>query len=207
MPILPINTLPTSIAGGGPNVVTSGLSALGLLPPQWGIFNQAGRSVISFDTVKNFDYRRDWNISDYPLERGAFESYNKVQTPFVARIGLSTGGSFAARQAFLQSIQAIEDDLNLYDVVTPEVTYQSVNISHVDYHRADGLYGIITVNIFLTEIRVTTQAELSTQAPSGATGTHVGQVQTDAPTAAQTGQAAGGGVISAPAGPLGGGGV
>jgi len=181
MPLIPINTLPTSLLGGGPNIVTQGLVGIGLLPPEWGVFSQDGAPVLSFDTVLAFDYRRDWNVADYPVERGAFESYDKVQTPFTTRLTLATGGSFAARQHFLETLQAIEDDLNLYDVVTPEVTYTRTNIVHVDYRRADAKYGTIIVNVFLQEIRETVTERVGTNAqePSGSATQNGGQVQTD----------------------------
>lgn len=201
LPILPINTLPTSLLGGGPNLLSGGLVALGLLPPQWGIFSaKGGRSVVSFDTVMNFDYRRDWNMAKFPLERGAFESYDKVQTPFVVRLMMSTGSSFAARQKFIQSIRAIEDDMKLYDVITPEETLYNCNVEHVDYHRGDGLAGIVSVSVFLQQINVSTQATLSSSSPSGSAIQNGGQVQaTTIPTQSESlGQVQGGQQITNP---------
>lgn len=178
MPLLPINTLPTSLAGGGPNIVTQGLIGLGLLPPEWGIFSRGGSSVIAFDTVVAFDYRRDWAIADYPLEKGAFESYDKVQTPFSARISMATGGSFSARKRFIRSLQSIENDLKKYDVITPEVTYTNVNIMHVDYRRADAKPGIIVINVYLQEIReIVTESVNVAKQPGGASPVNGGQVQ------------------------------
>lgn len=176
----------TDLSGGGPNLLTADLVQLGLIAPQWGIFDKSGRSVVTADSVLNVEYKQDWRISDYPLEQGAFESYNKVNTPFDARVTFVTGGSFANRQAMLASIAAIAGDLKLYSVVTPEATYPSVNINHYDYSRAEGAIGLIKVGVWVTQINISTGSTLSnTQQPSGAAPANQGQVQPEAPNAAQ----------------------
>lgn len=154
--------------------------------PQWGIF-QDSVAVVAADSVVSFDFKQDWSIADYPVEQGAFETYDKVETPFGVRIRFATGGSDDRRQAFLDSIAAIAGDFELYDVVTPEVVYTSVNISHYDYHRrANQGNGLITVDVWLTEIRETAVTAFSnTKRPSGAEGQNGGTVQTAPPTTNQ----------------------
>src|SRR6185437_3575362 len=56
--------------------------------PQWGIF-QNGTPVVIADAITNFGYRQDWAVADYPVERGGFESYDKVITPEVVYIGVN----------------------------------------------------------------------------------------------------------------------
>lgn len=125
----------------------------------WGIFTSDGAPVIVADNVLSFEFKKDWNVSDYPLEKGAFESYNKVQLPYEASIMFSTGGSLAARRAFLQSIQAIAGNLKLYSVVTPEFTYPKANIVHYDYARSDGRAGLLKAEVKVREIRNDARAE------------------------------------------------
>lgn len=155
-------------------------------PPQWGIFKD-GQAVITPDTVVSFDYRQDWLISDYPLEEGAFESYDKVNTPFDARVRMATGGSLEARQEFLNALEAISSTLDLYDVATPEKIYTSVNVGHVDYSRAstNGV-GILNADIWLRQIRVTATVQFTnTKSPGAASSQNGGTVQTQPATAAQ----------------------
>lgn len=136
--------------------------------PQWGIFKD-GKSVIKADNVLSFEYKRDWTISDYPIEEGGFESYDKVQLPFDARVRFSAGGSLDTRQALIDSIEAIAGDLLLYDVVTPEKTYQSVNVVHYDLHRkSDDGVGLLKIDVYLEEVRNTAQAAFSTAAAAPA---------------------------------------
>jgi len=186
MPI-PFNNVVSDLINGGlqNNALTQGLSALGILPPTWGIFGRNGQVIITADTVVSLDFRKDWTVADYPLEQGAFASYDKVENPSETRIGFWSGGSLANRQALLRSIKAVAGNLNLYDVVTPEETFTNMNITHYDYRRVDAGAGYVSVVVWLQQIRVTVEAQLSTSEPNGATTTNDGQVQPTAPTAPQ----------------------
>lgn len=180
---LPFNNVVSDLINGGlrNNAVTQGLSALGILPPTWGIFGRNGRVVVTADTVISLDFRKDWTVADYPLEQGAFASYDKVENPSETRVGFWSGGSLANRQALLRSIKAIAGDLNLYDVVTPEETFTNMNITHYDYRRVDAGAGYVSVVVWLQQIRVTVEASLTTAQPNGASTTNDGQVQPTAP--------------------------
>jgi hypothetical protein len=163
---------------------------------QWGIYTTGGSPAVTFDNVLSVEQKKDYSVADYPLEQGAFESYNKVELPGEYRVMFSSGGSFANRQALLDSIQAIQGDLKTYAVVTPEKTFPKANITHVDWNRRDGRAGLIKVEIHLIEIRNTVSASLGGSNPTGtnpnatpisdptdpasASGIMGGQVQTDA---------------------------
>lgn len=155
--------------------------------PQWGIF-QDGVAVIEADNVLSFEYKQEWSVSDYPVETGGFQSYDKVSRPFDAKLRFSCGGSEDARIEFLQSISDVASTTDLYDVVTPEQTYESANITHYDYRRTstNGV-GLLIIDIWLVEIREATSAEFSnTQAASGSGTQNDGTVQTTTPTNGQT---------------------
>ena len=130
--------------------------------PQWGIFS-GGAPVVSADTVVEFSYKEEYVVADYPIETGAFVSYDKVYQPFDVRVRYVAGGSDANRQALLQSIEAIVGDLNLYDVVSPEAVYTNANVVHFDYRRtsSNGVK-LLAVDVWLREVRIA-----GTSAPSG----------------------------------------
>jgi hypothetical protein len=131
------------------------------LDEQWGIFLN-GAPVVQADCVVSFAYKQDWAIADYPVEQGGFESYDKVERPFDVRVKYSAGGDDANRQALLDSIAAIADDLNFYDVATPETTYSSANVQHYDYARTNNNgVGLLTVDVWLLEVRQTGTASTS----------------------------------------------
>lgn len=165
----------------------------GLFPrPAWGLYKN-GVAVIKADSVVSVEIKKEWRLADYPQEAGAFQTYNKVTTPFDARIRLTKGGSDSVLNEFLESVDAAAKSLELYDVVMSGKTYQGANISHYDFKRtAISGAGLITVDIWLTEIRVTATAKFSnTAAPSGAQSVNGGTVQAQVPTGAQASSVAG----------------
>lgn len=149
----------------------------GIFPQRWGIFLD-GEPVVLADNVLTLEFRQDWRLATYPQEGGAFATYNKVAMPFEAKLRFSTGGSLTDRQAFLESIKAIAPDTELYDVVTPEQIYQSCNVSHIDLRRAHDNAGLISVDVWMEEIRIAGAATFSkTKSPGAAGDVNNGLVQ------------------------------
>lgn len=138
--------------------------------PQWGLYRN-GAPVVACDTVLAFDHKADWSVADYPVEKGRFESFNKVQIPYDVRLVFLAGGSEASRSALLSSLQAIAGDLNIYDAVTPETVYPRVNVIHLDYRRSrEAGVGMLAVNVFCQEVRAAT-ASASDPSATGQVGT------------------------------------
>jgi hypothetical protein len=157
--------------------------------PKWGIYNKAGVRILTPDSVISFSFLNEYRISDYPVELGGFESYNKVATPFDARLVFTKGGTVADRKSFLDLLDAIIISLELFDVVTPEKAYINANIIRYDYERASRSgVSLLSVAIFLREIRAAAQTTLSssrqpfanTQAPSGCDSVTTGAQQPQA---------------------------
>jgi len=146
--------------------------------PRWGIY-KGGQPVAVTDSVIRVDYTQDTRISTHPVEQGGFAAYNKVGTPYDARVRLVKGGTEAERKAFLDAIEQATASLDLYDVVTPEKTYTSANIQRHQYTRsAQSGVSLIAVDITLTEIRQTAQTAFSrTKAADGQDPVKVGTVQ------------------------------
>lgn len=158
-------------------------------PQQWGVYAN-GVPVLVFDSFLGIEFRQDWNVSDFVLESGGFESYDKVDSPYDVRVTFATGGSVQNRTDMLTSIDAIAGDLNFYSVVTPEKTYDSVNVERFDYKRTgQSGAGLLVINMELIEIRVAPQDAGSItdpQNPEGTTPVNGGQVQATDATSAQT---------------------
>lgn len=136
--------------------------------PRWGIF-KGGAAVAQADSVLTFEYRQDSHIAQYPQEKGAFQSYNKVATPYDARVQMTRGGTEDDRAAFLGAIETAARSLDLFDVVTPERVYSSANIQRFDYRRTSrGGVGLLTVELWLIEIRATATAKFTSTATDAA---------------------------------------
>lgn len=145
-----------------------------------GIYDKSGVNVLQPDNIAAIGYSGEYRISDYPLEQGQFETYNKVALPFQSRVALTKGGTLSERQGFLSRIEEIRGNLTLYNVVTPERVYMDVNIERVTLDRtASNGAGLLNVELVLREIRQTTAvAFTSSQTPSGADVVNNGSVQT-----------------------------
>ena len=144
-----------------PPLLTADMPGLGFSagPEQWGIFTQSGQPLIAVDSTDSVEYARDYRVSDYPQEQGAFQSYNKVQVPFQAKVGFLIA---ATRTDFLNAIEQACASLQLVAVVTPEISYPSANLTHYSYRR-DGQGGrrLIRVDVWCEEIRFSGGAALA----------------------------------------------
>ncbi len=152
---------------------------------RWGIF-LGGRQAFEYNSVVDFDYKQDWPISDYPVEEGAFLSYNKVQLPWDVRLRVTSGGSESERQNLINAVEAAANTLNRYELVTPEKVYPSACITHCDYKRTNlNGAGLILMDIWFLQIRVTSTATFTnTKAPGAAGQQNTGSVAPQAPSAA-----------------------
>lgn len=139
-------------------------------PAQWGIFLN-GSPVVVADNVTSFAYKQDWAIADFPLEQGAFQSYDKVIIPFDVRIRFTAGGNAANRQALLDSVANIAPGTTIYSAVMPEMTYPSITVSHVDFTRTsvNGV-GLLAIDVWCLNVIVSAGSNdfQSTATPSGA---------------------------------------
>ncbi len=139
--------------------------------PVWGLFTEDGAQVVEQDSVLSFEYKNDWSLSTFPQEEGAFSTYNKVNSPYDARIRLTKGGTEAERTEFLTALQQAADSLDLYSIVTPEITYLRANIQHIDYQRTNtNGANLLVVDVWLLEIRSENSISKFTVTPSQNTG-------------------------------------
>lgn len=143
----------------------------------WGIYHQDGSgAVVEWDSVHHVEYARDYNISDYPQEEGSFESYNKVQQPYQAKVGFLIAKT---RKDFLNSFEAIAATLAEVIVITPDIAYDSANITHYNYRR-DERSGVsmILVEVWVQQVRITGGQQVSSTASQGTSsgGTNISQI-------------------------------
>lgn len=135
--------------------------------PRWGIFGSTGAVVLAADAVLSVEYTHDYKVSDYPQEKGAFQSYNKLQVPYQHKITFAVARD---RAGFLTAVETAVGSLELYTVTTPEKSYPSVNLTHVGYRRVQN-NGASTflVDVWTEEIRIIGSASFSnTRSTNGA---------------------------------------
>lgn len=151
-----------------------------LAASQWGIFDEGFSDVLKPDSIAAVGINGEHRIADYPIEKGQFESYNKVKVPSEYRVILTKGGPLSERVAFLTKLEQLSDDLNLYNVVTPERLYQNVNIVRVSQDRnAQNGATLLTVEVGLREIRQAAAAAFTnTRSAASANPSDRGSVRT-----------------------------
>ncbi len=143
--IPPLKINPTVAAAAGTLAAPLINNLLDKAKRGWGVFlmtDLSGKDVISPDSYLSVDFHNESNVPMYPIEQGAFDSYNKVSTPMIvtvkvakgAKMGLLTGGA-SDLSSFLATLKSIQDDKNLYAVVTPEETFKNLNLRAYSYKR------------------------------------------------------------------------
>jgi hypothetical protein len=164
-----------------------GILSLFQSKPVWGLF-KGGTLVAEPTTLAEIGMRGEARISDFPVERGSFASYNKVQQPDVHRILMIKSGTLAERMAFLAAIDQAKKSLDLYTILTPDVSYTDVNIETYEYRRtsSDGA-GMLKVDLTIREVRqvtlqyTTTNNASDVKNPASATPVPTGKTQPKKP--------------------------
>lgn len=125
--------------------------------PQWGIFSD-GKPVLKPDSVASEEVRREWQVSQAPVEQGGFQTYNKVALPIEIRVRMTKGGTDTERAEFLAAVDAIASGTGTYDVVAPDGTYTGMAFNRYGFRRSghSGV-GLLTVETGLIEIRTVGQ--------------------------------------------------
>lgn len=171
---------------------------------KWGIYDSTNTSIATAAHVLSVDYEVGYAVPNAPLTDGSFASYNKVKRPYNARVTLVCDGKESGnnsissmikslvgdgvssdlhvRSDFLNALDRVVQDTNLYSVYTPEKTYLNANIVAYRFRR-DVRQGVtmIVVEIMLQEIRTTGTLWYSTTRESpGAQLVQNGTVQAQA---------------------------
>jgi hypothetical protein len=131
---------------------------LGLIPGSNGLFKSIIDSIIGQGSptlsTNTFEFTAPTKISDFPVERDSFATYNKVVLPAEPTVTLVLGGSATDRTTFLNQIETARKSTDLYSVVTPEVTYLNYAIERYNLvRRADRGATLLSVEITLMEVR------------------------------------------------------
>ena len=140
------------------------------LPPPnlWGVFGLGTTNpVFDVDSCVSLDFDKSNKDSSFPVENGSFANYNKVVEPSTITIRLAVSG--AARLQALETSLLIEvDDINLYNIRTPEYIYiGQYNLEKVKFIRTKekGAYTLFADTTWI-EIRQVAAAYTTVQQPA-----------------------------------------
>lgn len=150
--------------------------------------------VLTSASVHSLELQESYAISSAPQEDGAFTSYNKVKLPTAGAVrlicdGFQTGASLlvealgrsralwdvnarpkAIKTAFLNTLADMASNTKLYQLVTPEKTWNRVNITGYHITRSvEQPHTILFVDVRFVEVRsAKVETQKSTRKPDGA---------------------------------------
>ena len=147
----------------GETPATQGMNQLGSPDTEmWGLYTQGDNPmpVFDVDTCVSFKFADTSKISDFPVENGAFASYNKVIHAFQPKIKVAVGsskdGSISSQdriQTLLGKLYQYVRSTNIYDLYMPEYYYSGVTVEKYDYTRtAIKGRGMLEVEITLMQV-------------------------------------------------------
>lgn len=113
-----------------------------------------GTYALEPDSFVKFDYKVDHKIPNYPIEKGSFQSYNKVTLPYEIKLTVTKSGIFAITP-FLAQIEILLNSTRLISVVTPDHVYTTTSLISFTY-RKEATNGAVLLIAELTfqEVRV-----------------------------------------------------
>ena len=120
----------------------------------WGIVNEYGIPIVLADSVLGMSYDAGASISNMPIEKGSFASYNKVNNPSIATVQLakSSGGTLQ-RGLFLAQIEALLKSTLKFHIISPEYVYMNYQIIGINHSRtAQEGTTLLKVNLDLQEV-------------------------------------------------------
>jgi len=118
------------------------------------VIESIGLGLSSTWSTDSVDYNKETSVSEFPVERGGFAAYNKVEHPATPTVRLCLQGTEAQRTTFLNAIDKATKSLDLYSVVTPEVKYLNYSVERYDYQRrANRGATLLIVSLMLKEVR------------------------------------------------------
>lgn len=154
--------LPFNLFGAPYSIINSDTNQVSLIP----------------DSVVDFEYKEEAKIPIYPMQGGAFQSYNKVQMPFDLRMTVTCSGNGSMRKgAFLNTLTVMLRSTTFYTVKTPNAIYADVNLIHVDYKRESHKGAtLLIVQLWFQFVRDVSRMKNLTASASGASPSSLGSL-------------------------------
>lgn len=113
-------------------------------------------AIASFDSFMSFDFSKENQITEYPIEGGGFVTAMKVTKPSEYEVILVKNGmnlNYTMGQ-FIDDINKFRDGIGLVDVITPFKTYVGCNVYATKYsHLRDKYNNMLVVTLKIKEIQ------------------------------------------------------
>lgn len=144
------------------------------------------------DSWGEFAPRYESQVSDYPVEQGAFALYNKVRRPIGVSVTLVKTGSDVARFTWLSAIQQseLQDPTRLFTLISPQGVYTDYTLMSMAYEtrqdRGQNMLYLTMQFMQVPQIPSSDDSKTNVQEPKSSPIDRIGQVYTDAANSVQT---------------------
>lgn len=144
------------------------------------------------DSWGEFAPRFESQTSDYPVEQGAFATYNKVRRPTAVAVTLVKTGSDVARFTWFAAIQQaeVQSPTTLYTLISPQGVYIDYTILSMAYEvrpdRGSNMLFLTIQFVQIPQIPSSDDAKTNVQEPKSGIVDRIGQVYTNAANSVQT---------------------
>lgn len=137
------------------------------LTDEWTLLDEGGGAAINFSSFLSISVNSDGQVASYPLEKGSFANYNKVQSPRDVRVSIAVQGSESDYEYVLNRLDTYKEQAIKVSVSTPSRLYDNLTLQSYGTERAaNNGASMLVVMLNLVEVR-----EVETQtAPSMITG-------------------------------------
>lgn len=144
------------------------------------------------DSWGEFAPRYESQVSDYPVETGAFAIYNKVRRPTGVDVTLIKTGSDVARFTWLAAIQQSEAQAptRLFTLISPQAVYVDYTLQNMSFEtrqdRGSNMLYLVLRFLEIPQIPSSDDTKTNVQEPKSSPIDRIGQVYTDAANSVQT---------------------
>lgn len=118
---------------------------------EWGIFDADLKPVFDYDTILSMRVEARDTVSNFPVEKGAFATYNKVRQPIRITVTLSVGAIQSQRTGIsisemrrrgkdrrgklLSDLTIARISTDVYNITMPEGTYPRMTLQDYSFAR------------------------------------------------------------------------
>ncbi|MCH7217999.1 hypothetical protein EFJ96_17550 [Escherichia coli] len=155
-----------------------------ILDPTYGIYLKSGVKALSPTSFLGIEYGADASVVSSPIEKGSYSSFNKVKRPPIIRVLFTLEGwtgysgsipnltnfTLTSRSDMLAALDTMVADAQVYDIETPDTTYEDYDLVRYNYRTSDRDVTLLTVEAIFQAVLEEAEVTLtSTTANSNTT--------------------------------------
>lgn len=155
-----------------------------ILSPTYGVYLKSGVKALSPTSFLGIEYGADASVVSSPIEKGSYSSFNKVKRPPIIRVLFTLEGwtgysgsipnltnfTLTSRSDMLAALDAMVSDAQVYDIETPDTTYEDYDLVRYNYRTSDRDVTLLTVEAIFQAVLEEAEVTLtSTTANSNTT--------------------------------------